>query len=182
MTGENAASKDRKGASAGARSGTGSPRVAQIEAALYANYARYQYCYVDLFAENLADVSRVFKGDMQMAVLLGIIGQMTLQAATTASLVGKALTDFPSERRGITTFRLADATGIPRETARRKLVAMERMGWLERDGSIWLLAVSGTESAARRDLGELDARAVKRVAQFLAAMVPIVIPQEEAPK
>jgi hypothetical protein len=106
--------------------------VGEVEAAFRENYVRYQYCFVEFLAEHLADTSRVFKGDMQMAVLLAIIGQVTLQALLVAETGGRSIDEVPPDRRGITTFRLADATGIPRETVHRKLTAMEGWaGWIE---------------------------------------------------
>lgn len=101
---------------------------AEVEASFREHHVDYQYCFVDFFAEHLSDVSRVFRGDLQMAVLLAIIGQVTLQAITVARRTGRPIEDMPPERRGITTHRLADATGIPRETVRRKLARMEELG------------------------------------------------------
>lgn len=148
--------------------------IAEIEAAFRENYVRYQYCLVDFMAEHLADASRAFKGDMQLAVLLAIIGQVTLQAVTAARASGRTIDDIPPERRGISTFRLADATSIPRETVRRKLVALERMGWLKREENFWFLTFAGADATARHDLAEVDSRSIGRAARFYAGVAPLV--------
>ena len=152
--------------------------AAQAEAAFRAEYLRYQYCFVDFFADHLADVSRAFGGDMQMAVILGIIGQVSLQAAAAAAPLGKLIDDVPPDRRGITNFRLADATGIPRETVRRKLVAMEEKGWVERCGNFWVIATSDGNAKARAELDGVNDRAIQRAARFFAAVSPLISPQE----
>ena len=141
--------------------------------AFRADFHRFQYCFVDFFVDHLTDVSRQFKGDMQMAVLLGVVGQLTLQAAAVATVTGKPLEELPADRRGITTFRLADATGIPRETVRRKLVAMERLGWVTRQDRFWMVAMAGPEAEALGDLGDLTDRSIGRAARFLAAVLPM---------
>ena len=148
--------------------------IAEIDAAFRANYVRFQYLLVDFMAEHLADASRAFKGDMQSAVLIAIIGQVTLQAVTAARAAGRAIDDIPPDRRGISTFRLADATGIPRETVRRKLVAMERIGWLKREENFWFLTFTGEDATARHDLAAVDGRSIGRAARFYAGVTPLV--------
>ena len=71
----------------------------------------------------------------------------------------------------ISASRLADVTGIPRETVRRKLASLQADGWIERtdDGS-WRLKIEGGEARAQRDLAELDARGIRRGARLLTAL------------
>lgn len=135
---------------------------------------KFQYCFTDFIAEHVADISRTFKGDMQMAVLLAIIGQVSIQAATAAEATGRTIQEMPPERRGITTLRLSEATSIPRETVRRKLAAMEKKGWLTRSENYWLLVINGTVSVARLDLASINTRAIARAARFYAAVTPLI--------
>lgn len=145
------------------------PRPAsEIEAAFSAGYRRYQYHIVDFIAEHLADASRTFGGDLQTVVLMAIIGQVHLNMEIAGEISGTNVAELPPERRGITTNRLADVTQIPRETVRRKLLSMERRGWLMREQNFWFLAMDGDDSAARRDLAEIDARCLKRAAKLFA--------------
>lgn len=152
------------------------PRTAtdDFEAAFRSDYLRYQYILIDFLAEHLADVSQSFDGDMQMVVLLSIIGQTHLGSAVVAAEAGRSLQDLPNERRGITTLRLSDASGIPRETVRRKLNQMERNGWLVRERNFWLLTMNGEEAVARKDLSDLDSRTIRRAARLFSALASLV--------
>lgn len=87
----------------------------------------------------LLTLYREFKGDLAMVIVLGEIahhnlsghfGPRGLSEEAAAALHGKHA--FQKELPGCNAFSLAAATGLPRETVRRKIVAMERRGWLER--------------------------------------------------
>jgi hypothetical protein len=148
--------------------------IDDVEAAFRKSYPRYQYYLVDFIAEHLTDLSRSFNGDMQMAVLLAIIGQSHLNAVIAAEAAGRGLDDILPERRGITTNRLADVTGIPRETARRKLRDMESRGWLQRSDGLWHLALQGNVAIAAHDLDGLDGRSIRRTARLFSLLLPLV--------
>lgn len=152
------------------------PRSAEVERALRQNYPRFQYCFVDFLAEQLADMSRSFQGDLQMVVLLATVGQVSLSAAIAAEAGGRSPAELAPERRGMTTNRLADCTGIPRETARRKLIAMEKMGWLTREDNFWYLTTSGEDTVARQALAELDDRALSRTARLYSSLSRLIAP------
>jgi DNA-binding IclR family transcriptional regulator len=70
---------------------------------------------------------------------------------------------------------MADVTGIPRETVRRKLAILEDRGWIERTPtSAWRLVVSRQEAAARVDLNDIDQRAMTRVARLFSELETLV--------
>lgn len=144
------------------------PRTDEIEAQFRANYHQYQYHFVEFFTEHLADCSRAFGGDLQEMLVLAIIGQMHLKAHIDAQ------TNATSSRRAnpalpqITASRIADATGIPRETVRRKLKKLADRGWVEKGSAgAWNLVMADTEAEARNGLSDLDSRAITRVAGLL---------------
>jgi len=114
---------------------------------------------VEFFTEHLADVSRAFRGDLQQVLLLATVGQMTLRALSAAA--GGAVSGAADS---ITASRLADVTGIPRETARRKLALLAARGWIEADDAKgWRIARRGKRTAkVREDLAGLDRRGVER--------------------
>ena len=147
---------------------------ADVEATLRRNYAQVQYLLVDFLAEHLADTSRVFGGDMQKAVLLAILGQAHLSAEHAAGASGRRVTEFPPERRGMTTLRLSDASGIPRETVRRKLMEMARAGWLTREGTFWVLVMQDQTSVVRADLSGIDDRGITRAARLFALLASVL--------
>ena len=150
-----------------------------IEADFKRNYARFQYCLVDFLAEHLADASKTFGGDMESVVLLALLGQTHLNAVIAAEASGRDTEEIPPDRKGITTGRMADASGIPRETVRRKLNALAGRGWVSREDGFWHLSMEGQDAVARGDLAELDERGVRRTARLFALLAPLVFEREE---
>jgi len=144
---------------------TRSSRADQIEAKLSRNYLRSQYCFVELLVGHWSDVSRTFGGDLQLALVLAVIGQRELEAA----MAGVGTRREPRAKRYIAAARIADVTGIPRETVRRKLVALSKRCWVDHvPGAGWCLRVAEGKSRAGVDLREIDARGRKRLALLLS--------------
>jgi len=142
------------------------------------DYPRYQYAFVEFLTAHLTDISNAFDGDLQQALLLAVIGQMRLRARLQADVTGEALP--PPEEHSITASRLADVTGIPRETVRRKLKLLEARGWIARrqDGAVYLMAdASGKDVPARRHFAEQDERTRRQVARLVAALSRLAPPQ-----
>lgn len=150
-------------------------RKAQVGAAFRQDYPGYQYRFVEFFVEHLADVSQTFRGDLQQVLVLAIIGQVRLRALSAATASGDDPERVPHNKTSISASRLADVTGIPRETVRRKLALLERRGWVVRSAEFgWRLAVDGAEVPARSALSELDERAIERVARLFTDLETIV--------
>ncbi len=146
----------------------------EIESQFRSNYHSYQYHFVEFFTEHLADCSRAFGGDLQLMLVLALMGQMHLQALV-------AQKQYPDHRalivreQKITASRIADVSGIPRETVRRKLAKLEKLGWVEQEGSgAWRLIIGDDGSKARRDLSELDQRSIARIAVFYQKLHGII--------
>ena len=89
-----------------------------------------------------------FSGDLDEMLILSIIGDRTLVAQR---FEGLSYDDFRSGRRNesrrkVTNVQsIADCSGIPRETVRRKVARLIERGWVEKRGHGGLLA---TERAA----------------------------------
>lgn len=144
-------------------------RVAQLVEQFSKSYPTYQYAFVDFIVEHLTDLSRSFDGDFQQVMLLAILGQRRLKVMSMAERPGCG----PVPSASVSASRLADVTGIPRETVRRKLATLKDCGWIaqEPDGSWSLISdESGEDMPARRDLAELDARGRMRVARLVAVL------------
>lgn len=150
-------------------------REDEVAAIFEARYREYQYRAVQFIIEHLADVSRAFRGDLLASLVLAVIGQVWISALKGPD---GSFTDpdaLPPERLGTSATRIADVTGIPRQTVRRKLELLEARGWIVRNpDSTYRLASSGGHTAAKRDLDETDARALKRVARLYAELEKIV--------
>ena len=150
-------------------------RLQQVRAIFEANYPQYQYRFVEFFIEHLSDISRSFRGDLQSMILLAIIGQVQMRAMRCAAEAGENLHALPPERRSISASRIADVTGIPRQTVRRKLEGLARRGWIMRnDQGAWRLVICDEQAVARTDLAELDRRAMDRVARLFRDLEALI--------
>ena len=75
----------------------------------------------------------------------------------------------------MTASRVADVSGLDRETVRRKLKALAARGWIRQiaDRS-WEIATDPSgDTKVRRDLDALDARGLERLARLYVALRPI---------
>jgi DNA-binding MarR family transcriptional regulator len=172
MTGSRAPSFRKSPRTASAR------RVDDVEAAFIAQYSGYQYHAVEFLTAHLVDVSRQFDGDLQEMLLLAVIGQVHLHRMLTQpdAQAGDA------EPASISASRLADVTGIPRQTVRRKLAAIAARGWIEQTSSAaWRLAVAAGDAPARLDLDGLNRRGIRRMAELFANLEGIARPAPQPP-
>lgn len=91
--------------------------------------------------ELLVACRRHFDGDLDYALILGAVGDRTLAGTRNR---GISYDEFVAGKRGstdprvINTHSVAHTTGIPWETARRKIARLIARGWLERreDGGL----------------------------------------------
>jgi predicted transcriptional regulator len=129
-----------------------------------AQYRLIQYHFVQFFVEHLSDASRVFDGDLQEMLVLAVIGQTYMRAD-----------ELGRENAPINASRIAETTGIPRQTVRRKLQSLEKRGWIQQiEGGAWQLVVEDMEAIARGDLSELDNRGMERILKFVRRVCPHV--------
>jgi hypothetical protein len=140
----------------------------RIAARFRESYPRFQYALVEFIAAHLADVSRVFEGDLQQPLILAVLGQRRLEWRAAAERLGGG---DPGWTPAMAASRIADVTGVPRETVRRKLKLLAARGWIEQgaDGG-WTLVVRDGAAPARADLAALDERSMDRAARLFAAL------------
>ena len=146
-------------------------RVELLAVRFAADYPRYQYAFVEFQVAHLTDISRAFDGDLQQALILAVIGQVRLRARKRADGAGETLP--PPEELSITASRLADVTGIPRETVRRKLALLGKRGWIaQRSDGAWHIVAdaSGGEVPVRRHFAAQDARNRRQVARLVSEL------------
>lgn len=119
-----------------------------------------QYSLTQFFTEHLLDLSRVFEGDLQMMLILAVIGQSYLHGDERGR-----------ENSPISASRLADVTGIPRQTVRRKLVLLAQRGWVEQtELGAWILTKTGRDPVAREDLAGAYTRGTDRLLALVKAL------------
>ena len=133
------------------------------------HYVAMQYMFVQFFVEHISDISRVFGGDLQSMLILAVVGQMELQGRMNEGRRGSGdgpLAVSPGLRTNAT--RIAEVSGIPRETVRRKLRTLARRGWVTQDQTgLWhIVTDDARQASARRDLGDLDRRGMERIARL----------------
>ena len=113
---------------------------------------------------------KAFDGDLDMFLVMAVIGERTLSERNADPTMdydgfrsGRGALSRPLE---INLRSIAEFSGIPRETVRRKLVALEKKGWISRseDGTL-----HATRQAAR-DLEPLTEAGI----QYVAAMMRLI--------
>ncbi|NHA14035.1 MarR family transcriptional regulator [Thioalkalivibrio sp. XN279] len=90
--------------------------------------------HVEHFTELLIALRREFNGDLDRMLVLGVIGMRTLPPQRVA---GRSFAEFQAgqlaqQPRPINVQSIAETTGIPRETVRRKVAELQAAGWIER--------------------------------------------------
>jgi hypothetical protein len=137
-----------------------------------------QYHYVQFLADHLTDCRKTLGGDFDDLMMLAVLGQRFLQARRD-----RDAGDAGAEARiWMSALRLSDVTGVPRESVRRKLARLAGRGWVMQDRARgWRLAGTFEMAPARVDLGALDRRGIDRLARLMAALLPLLSPQPEAP-
>jgi DNA-binding MarR family transcriptional regulator len=133
------------------------------------HYVEAQYAWVQFVAEYLADCSKVFEGDLQSMLILAIVGQSYLARIIDSGYRGAALQAPPVLfGAAINASSIAEVTGIPRQTVRRKIDDLERKGWIEKNSSGgWQIAVRDQGTPVKQDLSALEARSIARLGRLV---------------
>lgn len=95
----------------------------------------------DFLVAYLSRLYKEFDGDLLLALVLGEIAHHNISALRTAARsplefsasLRRALQAGPVPRLPTNAYSIAQATGIPRQTVRRKLAVLEAKGWIARD-------------------------------------------------
>jgi DNA-binding MarR family transcriptional regulator len=138
------------------------------------NYIAFQYHFVEFMTGHLIRCSRRFGGDLDEMLILAIIGQVHLRAELDIAADGRVSRRSEPSEVSISASRIADVTGIPRATARRKLAKLQKRGWVEQlsDGQ-WKLIFRDGAAPVAHELTELDASGIDGMADLMAALQPI---------
>jgi hypothetical protein len=122
----------------------------------------------DAFSELLVTLRQQFDGDLDRMLVLAIIGSRHL---ARRGMEGLSYNRFMScdlaepEPAPINIQSIADYSGIPRETVRRKVRDLEKLGWLIRSEKGYLIA----SRQAAKDL----APATEATMRYLATIVAV---------
>lgn len=124
--------------------------------------------FMEWIGSHLCDCSRVFNGDLTEMLVLAVIGQMFVrhysnEATRNYSLDGEVLT--------VSIAHISEATSIPRETVRRKLLSLQKRGWVNQaNNGGWSLTVNGKTSQSYQDLRPLQMRSLTRLLNLTQAI------------
>jgi hypothetical protein len=155
----------------GERDNPDDKRIEATADAFASSYLETQYHYVQFLTEHLADCAAAFEGDLDSVLIMAVLGQRRLTVAREDP--GSHQAD-PS-RVAMSVLRIADVTGIPRETVRRKLEGLRRKGWIERHPRFgWYIAGTHGESPAREDFRDLETRSYRRLARLHLRLTEIL--------
>jgi DNA-binding MarR family transcriptional regulator len=166
------------GSSRGSETGAPKPTKAELRdtyaAVFRAQYLAFQYHFVEFMTAHLVRCSHRFGGDLEEMLVLAVIGQMHLRSELHVTADGHAGRRMERTDISISASRIADVTGIPRPTVRRKLAKLGKRGWIEQNADkSWKLVITDGKSPAGRDLADLDAFGIEGAAGLMAALRPL---------
>ena len=113
-----------------------------IDSAAYARHETAIAVIMNLFfVRHLIQTYEAFDGDLLEAIVLGEIAHHNIAALRASASSPHELSEVLAGTRPpaatmlpTNAFSIAQASGIPRETVRRKVASLERRGWITRDG------------------------------------------------
>ena len=112
------------------------------------NFGKLHALHVSAFVRHLIECRRACDGDLDLFLVLAIIGERTFNPRTAPddmshdAFIGGTVDSL--EPVAINLQSIADYSGIPRETVRRKIEQLIARGWIRRDA---LRFVTATDQA-----------------------------------
>ena len=118
----------------GAAATAGKAAMNLDEDSLIACFGRIWPVHNDAFCELLVTLRRHFGGDLDRMLVLAVIGSRTLARGRIDGMCYDRFMDVEraGEPASTNLQSIADYSGIPRETVRRKLRDLEQSGWISR--------------------------------------------------
>lgn len=134
-----------------------STRPDALDAALNRAYAVVAYTMNRHLVDHMLRMGRRFGGDYAALLVWGVLSHLNVaHLIPPGSLPSSVLDDWgrlPAEAharlRPVRLRDLAQITGIPRETVRRKLDALQAQGWIRRADRGWVLDLESVDPALR---------------------------------
>jgi hypothetical protein len=114
------------------------------------NFSAIWPTHVEGLIEFLTRLRVAFNGDLDAALIMSVIGAgaMSRQSSRKVWSYNNQLEEEGRFERfeSINTLSISTITGIPRETVRRKTLAMQKRGWLARDvNGCWSVTKMGAQ-------------------------------------
>lgn len=125
------------------------------------------------FNKLLIQLRKAFDGDLDLMLVMAVIGDRTRpESWQPEPITYRQLTRRKGEEHlqvPINIQSVADYSGIPRETVRRKVQALEKKGWIERDVDGHLTIAP----SAAEDLEQSTMHSIHYLAAISAAMLAV---------
>jgi hypothetical protein len=134
---------------------------------------RWPY-HLDNFTWFLIQCRRYFNGDMDRLLIFCVIRDKDLSAKNKHGDLGHAGSRTEAEKP-FSLQSIADRSGLPRETARRKLQDLTALGWVERDerGNFSTTAKAATDLAPLTKISLRTIARMKELQQEKPSTVPL---------
>lgn len=123
------------------------------EESLRRNFGKLHALHVEALARHLIECRRVCDGDLDLFLVLTIIGERTFSAhnapesMTHEQFLSGSVVETPAS--AINLQSIADYSGIPRETVRRKIEILVKKGWVVRDEHRFVTATDKANESLR---------------------------------
>ncbi len=143
------------------------------------NFGKLHAQHVAAFTRHLIECRRACDGDLDLFLVLTIIGERTFNprfapdAMTHAEFLEGTVGSV--EPLAINLQSIADYSGIPRETVRRKIEQLIAKGWVQRDE---LRFVTATDQA-NDELRDLTASTLRYLREIEAALAVCAAPTSD---
>lgn len=113
------------------------------------NFGRVWPAHLSAFTHLLVALRKHFDGDLDLLLVLAVIGKRTRPQHWTPSLDStQRLTadDSSGKQHPINGLSIANCSGVPRETVRRKLAVLEKKGWISaNEEGHWIASAKAAE-------------------------------------
>lgn len=140
-----------------------------MEQTVRENFGKIWPAHVSSLTQFLIECRRAFDGDIDMFLVLAIVGDRTYSqraADPDQSFEDFQATTEPTPPEDINLRSIAEFSGIPRETVRRKIALLESKGWITRKDDGFIVATM----KAKEDLEPLTVTSIKYVARMMSLL------------
>jgi hypothetical protein len=132
------------------------------------NYVKFQHEFIEFLFAHLVDMRVIFEGDLDALLVFISVSRYYLRDERAHPEMGE---DALGSNRHLTLSRISEVTGVPRETARRKLKLLESKGLLEKGPyDNWRLSVQDGQPVIRSKYEPVWQRMMQRLVKLVRTL------------
>ena len=145
-----------------------SHRASTPQTVVEENYVKFQHEFIEFLFAHLVDMRVIFEGDLDALLIFISVSRYYLRDERANPDMSE---DEIGAHRHLTLSRISELTGIPRETARRKLKQLESKGLLEKGPQDkWRLAVRDGQPVIRTKYQSVWGRVMSRLVRLVRTL------------